>query len=349
VERHTDNLAKLLIGKGHIVTIVTQIGEKKIENDQKLTIVRKPNLALLFYLVFKHDIIHMQGFNIFTYAFARILRKKVVWYHHTFDLCSVGGGTSIYKGFLGTLEEYLKRNISGILLWISFHVSRIIAKIDKRVIHITTTYYMLKKFNYFLIHKNRYVIYCPVFFKTNNERSKNGEYVLLFGRMMAGKGEDVLIKSIRILKDKGFDIRALICGPTPNPNYPKNLIRYYNLENNVIYLGPKHDDELIKIIKESKLVVVPSTYEEMFGQTAIEAMILGKPVIASSTGGLAEVVGDRGILVKAGDAKELAEAILRLWNDEEICEKLGKKAMEYAMQNFHHEKFINRYLEIVLK
>ena len=132
VERHADNLAKLLINKGYYVTIITQMGNKGEEIKPKITIVRRPKIALLSCLIFYHDIIHMQGFNIFVYLFAKLFRKRIVWYHHVYDLCSVGGGTSIYKGFFKTLEPHLRRSLVGILLWLSFHISRMIAKIDKK-------------------------------------------------------------------------------------------------------------------------------------------------------------------------------------------------------------------------
>ena len=75
----------------------------------------------------------MQEFNIFVYLFAKLFsRKRIVWYHHNYDLCSVGGGSSIYKGFFKSLEPYLRKNLVGILLWLSFHISRMIAKIDKK-------------------------------------------------------------------------------------------------------------------------------------------------------------------------------------------------------------------------
>jgi glycosyltransferase involved in cell wall biosynthesis len=91
VERHTDNLAKLLINKEYAITIATQTGNKGREVKSKITIVRKPSIALLSSLIFSHDIIHIQGFNIFAYLFAKLFRKRIVWYHHTYDLCSVGG------------------------------------------------------------------------------------------------------------------------------------------------------------------------------------------------------------------------------------------------------------------
>jgi len=162
VERHADNLTKLLINKGYYVTIITQIGNRGLEIKPKITIVRRPSIALLSSLIFYHDIIHMQGFNIFVYLFAKLFKKRIVWYHHTYDLCSVGGGTSIYKGFFKTLELHLRRSLVGILLWLSFHISRMIAKIDKKIAHIVTTYYMLTGFREFIRSLNWHVIYYPV-------------------------------------------------------------------------------------------------------------------------------------------------------------------------------------------
>jgi glycosyltransferase involved in cell wall biosynthesis len=354
VERHTDNLAKLLINKGYAVTIVTQTGNKVIEIKPKITIVRRPSIALLSSLIFYHDIIHMQGFNIFVYLFAKLFKKRIIWYHHTYDVCSVGGGLSIYKGFFKTLEPYLRRNLVGILLWLSFHISRMIAKIDKKITQIVTTYYMLTRFRDFVRSSKWHVIYYPVLFDNLNPISLNNlnyddNHILLYGRMMAGKGEDVLIKALKILKDKGTIYRAIICGPSLNKDYPSNLIKFYGLENQVVYVGPRLGKELVELINRSSIVVVPSKYEEMFGQTAIEAMYLGKPVIASKTGGLAEVVGDFGILVPPNDPYALAEAIHELMSNRNKIEMLGKKSKEYATSVFNPENYIQKYLKVVLK
>jgi glycosyltransferase involved in cell wall biosynthesis len=347
-------LAKLLINKEYYVTIITQIGNKDVEIKSKITIVRKPSIGLLSSLIFYHDIIHMQGFNIFVYLFAKLFRKRIVWYHHTYDLCSVGGGTSIYKGFLKTLEPHLRRSLVGILLWLSFHISRMIAKIDKKITHIATTYYMLMRFRDFVRNSRWNVIYNPVLFDNLNHISLNNSnnddnYILLYGRMMAGKGENVLIKALSILKDKGIIYKAIICGPSPNKAYPSNLIKFYGLENQVAYVGPQTGEELVKLITRSSIVLVPSTYEEMFGQTAIEAMYFGKPVIACKTGGLAEVVNNFGMLIPPNDPYALAEAIHELMSNKNKIEKLGKKAKEYARKVFDAENYLQKYLSVVLK
>jgi len=102
---------------------------------------------------------------------------------------------------------------------------------------------MLTRFREFIRRLNWHVIYFPVLFDNLNQIPLNNSnydenYILLYGRMMAGKGEDMLIKALSILKDKGIIHRAIICGPSPNKDYPSNLIKFYKLENQVVYIGP---------------------------------------------------------------------------------------------------------------
>jgi len=165
---------------------------------------------------------------------------------------------------------------------------------------------MLKRFRDFVRSSRWNVIYNPVLFDNLNHISLNNSnyddnYILLYGRMMAGKGEDLLIKALKILKDKGIIYRAIICGPSPNKDYPNNLIRFYTLENQVAYVGPVSDKRLVDLINKSSVVVIASVWEEPFGLAAIEAMYFGKPVIASNIGGVAEVVNNFGILVPPND------------------------------------------------
>jgi len=94
--------------------------------------------------------------------------------------------------------------------------------------------------------------------------------------------------------------------------------------------------------------VLPTVSEEGFGLTAIEAMYFGKPVIASYTSGLAEIVGNFGILIPPNDPYALAEAILELMSNKNKIERLGKKAKEYARRVFDPENYLQKYLRAIL-
>jgi glycosyltransferase involved in cell wall biosynthesis len=212
---------------------------------------------------------------------------------------------------------------------------------------------MLTKFREFIRGLNWHVIYHAVLFDNfkaylNNSNYDNN-YILLYGRIVPGKGAEVLIKALSILKDKGIIYRAIICGPSLNKDYPNNLIKFYGLENQVAYVVPRLGKELVDLINRSSIVVIPTTSEEGFGLTAIEAMYLGKPVIASNTSGLAEIVNKFGILIPPNNPYALAEAIHEIMSDKNKIEMLGKKAKEYARRVFDPENYIQNYLKTVLR
>jgi glycosyltransferase involved in cell wall biosynthesis len=88
-------------------------------------------------------------------------------------------------------------------------------------------------------------------------------------------------------------------------------------------------------VEESAIVVVP-TLGEGFGMVALEAMERARPVIASAVGGLPEIVvdGDTGLVVNAGDAEGLADAIVALAGDLERAAEMGRAGRERAIREF---------------
>ncbi|HMS56868.1 MAG TPA: glycosyltransferase family 4 protein, partial [Fimbriimonadaceae bacterium] len=91
-------------------------------------------------------------------------------------------------------------------------------------------------------------------------------------------------------------------------------------------------------------VVVPSLWEEAFGFVALEAMSLGKPVVATRSGNLPELVvpGENGLLINKGDSKALANAILTLASDEDGAKRLGAAGKEKHQTQYLIEHFGQR-------
>ena len=109
------------------------------------------------------------------------------------------------------------------------------------------------------------------------------------------------------------------------------------LDDSGVFLGWIGDDVLHSLYRIADLTVVPSIYEP-FGLVALEAMRMGKPVIASSVGGLKEVVvnGSTGILVPPGDVSELRAAILRP-SATELAD-MGARGRERFDRNYRIER-----------
>jgi glycosyltransferase involved in cell wall biosynthesis len=90
--------------------------------------------------------------------------------------------------------------------------------------------------------------------------------------------------------------------------------------------------ELDAYYRGARMLVFPSRYFETFGLVGAEAMSHGVPVIAARVGALPELIDDgvNGLLFEPGDARELARKVRRLWDDPELCRRLGHAARAKA-------------------
>jgi glycosyltransferase involved in cell wall biosynthesis len=84
----------------------------------------------------------------------------------------------------------------------------------------------------------------------------------------------------------------------------------------------------------ASVAVVPSVWAEPMGQVAVEAMLVGRPVVASDVGGLRDVIdhGTTGLMVPPGDPGALAQALDRLLDDPETRQRMGKMGRQHARQ-----------------
>jgi glycosyltransferase involved in cell wall biosynthesis len=96
---------------------------------------------------------------------------------------------------------------------------------------------------------------------------------------------------------------------------------------------------------------MPSVWEEAAGLAAMEQMMRGRLVIASKIGGLAETVGDAGLVCQPGDVADLARCMREVLEDRSLMTSLGRKGRERAVSLFPRERMITAhdaiYREIV--
>lgn len=94
---------------------------------------------------------------------------------------------------------------------------------------------------------------------------------------------------------------------------------------------------LMDLVRAARAVLFPSLYEG-FGLPVLEAMMLGTPVLASSTSSLPEVVGDAALLVDPYDTREIAAAICRFEDDDDLCFELSQRGRVQA-QKFSMDQY----------
>ena len=123
-------------------------------------------------------------------------------------------------------------------------------------------------------------------------------------------------------------------------DYMKDLkqeVADLGVEDSVIFTGFLSDTRVVTSLLD--IMLVPSIIPEACPRTIIEAMAVGKPVIATPLGGSKELVTpETGILVPPEDASAITEAIATLAADQERLKAMGKAARDRAVQLFSSEK-----------
>jgi glycosyltransferase involved in cell wall biosynthesis len=155
------------------------------------------------------------------------------------------------------------------------------------------------------------------------------------------KALEVLIEAAEIVVSQRTDVRVLIVGEGPENKNLRSLVRSLGLEKMVFLIGERTDiSDIVNVID----IAVCCSDREGSPLSVMEYMAAGKPVVATNVGGLPEMIeeGVNGLLVERRDAKALADALLRLLNDEALREHLGAAGKELQLREFSLDAMIKR-------
>lgn len=165
---------------------------------------------------------------------------------------------------------------------------------------------------------------------------QNNKIILQLGRMVPRKGVDNVIMSLAQLNMS--DVKLVIVGsnvPASSGEVDNELERLRTLAtelkvaDQVIFAGQRDRHEL-KYYYSAADVFITTPWYEPFGITPLESMVCGTPVIGSDVGGIKYSVADgrTGLLVPPKDPVSLAAAILKLLQDETLCQEMGNNAIK---------------------
>ena len=185
-----------------------------------------------------------------------------------------------------------------------------------------------------------------VFNNIRNEYQFKNEARLVgcIGRIVPQKGQKVFLLAIPGVTQKYPETFFLIVGDIflKEEGYKKELlemIKKNGIEKRVKFTGFRTDVE--DVIRSLDIVIFPSIAPEAFPLTLLEAMALGKPVIASDIGGTEEIIenGVNGLLVEPNRPEQITERILHLFDHQEVSDRIGQMAKEavnrkYSLQNY---------------
>ena len=177
-------------------------------------------------------------------------------------------------------------------------------------------------------------------------RLENGvKLVGCIGRIIPQKGQKVLLSAIPGVLQRYPDAVFLIVGDAflKEEAYKMELVEFIEksgMEKSARLTGFRTD--IGNVIQSLDLVIFPSIAPEAFPLSVLEAMWLGKPVIASDIGGVKEIIEDgvTGVLVEPNHPEQISDRIISLFEHQEISDRIGQNAKELVRQKFSLKNYV---------
>ena len=174
--------------------------------------------------------------------------------------------------------------------------------------------------------------------------------LLAVGRLHSVKDHAFLIRGCAALKNSGLKISCRIAGEGPERQRLVNLIRNLHLDQEVELLGHIKRDQLETLYRAAGLVVITSRSEGI-PLTLMEAMALGRPVLAPAITGIPELIldGKTGFLYKPGSITNFVERVEFLQRTRSALGPVCLAAYELVNANFNSDTTLRQFGDVLLK
>jgi glycosyltransferase involved in cell wall biosynthesis len=163
--------------------------------------------------------------------------------------------------------------------------------------------------------------------------SEEAPVVGMVSKLWEGKGHTTLIHAFEGLKQEIPEAVLVIVGEGYLRDQLSDLVDRLGLKGSVLFTGFQMD--VRRIIATFDVAVLPSFFEGM-GRVLLEAMAMGKPLVASSVGGIPDLVhhGKNGLLVTPGSVSELKSGLLTLIRNKALAKEMGKEGRKRISEEF---------------
>ena len=246
------------------------------------------------------------------------------------------------RGINAWLQDRLERGLikrADTLHSVSGHLARAVAgryRVDKRIN---------------IIHNP---VEAQLFHPNGKEINEMEHRVLYVGRLEQLKGVEVLAKAIPLVHRARPNVQFIFIGkdlklPRQSVSMRQRLEQLIGPSlNRVSFIEQVKRQELVKYYHESSCCAFPS-FSEGLPMVTLEAMACGKPVIGTFGTGHAEIIENRanGLLVEAGNAQDLANAILELLDNGSLRSWLGQAAAETVKQRFTVSHIVRQWSHLL--
>lgn len=165
-----------------------------------------------------------------------------------------------------------------------------------------------------------------------------GLWLANIARIQHEKGQHVFLEAVKLLKDKGIEVAAVVAGGSEAPEYVRQLEQYIEQHQLKVKIFEHRDD--IPVLIQAMDAVVLTTECETFGLIMIEAMMAEVVAIGSNSGGVPEIINhlEDGLLFKVFDAQDLAKQVELINFSTELKDKLASKGLQKALKRFEKKQ-----------
>lgn len=343
------------------VTLVTQTaGGNNNDSSLPFRVVRRPGYAQLWRLIRSSDVVHIAGAALAPLFLACLARKPYVIEHHGYQATCPNGllfhhpTNAVCPGHFqaGNYLECMNCNakIEGSLGALRLLASTFLRRAGARsaATNIAPSHHVANRQGL----PRTAVIFHGVADPFAGAEEKKEPPALenrtfaYVGRLVTEKGVSVLLEAARLLQAQGHAVKVLIIGDGPErPNLEKQITTSHH-ESCVRITGFLSGEALQRELRNLATIVIPTIMEETAGLAALEQMARGRTVIASSVGGLKEIVEGVGLTFPPADACALAEAMKRILDEPGLASSIGALARQRVLQSFSLSAMIDAHARI---
>lgn len=166
-------------------------------------------------------------------------------------------------------------------------------------------------------------------FKSDSNLKTKAYAFVAMGRLHEVKNYPLMIEAFKRTLDSGARAELYIAGSGPRENELKQMVRKLSIEEDVHFLG--NVANIPELLSQTDVLLL-SSVSEACPMVILEAMAAGLPIIATSVGGVPELVSDNGILIENGDVEAFANAMQTLINDAEMVKIMSERSLAYCVK-----------------
>ena len=357
IARVVHDLSKRLIKDGHEVTVITyrEEGLPYYEDDKGVKVYRvdnymiQPNnfidwiLQLNFNMVESaSQIIAEQGKFDVIHAHDWLVANAAKTLKHSFDIPIVATIHATEAGRNSGIREPNQKYINDTEWMLTYEANEVIVNSNYMKSEVQRLFGLpFEKINVVPngVNLNKFTGMDRDYSFRRKYAMDNEKIILFMGRLVYEKGVQNLIAAMPKVLASYHDAKLVIAGKGGMLDELKAQADYLGISNKVYFAGYMNGKDVERMYKAADISVFPSTYEP-FGIVALEGMLAERPIVVSDAGGLGEIVEHRvtGMKSYCGNPNSIADSILELLFNPELCDNIVKNAKIKVKENYNWQK-----------